>query len=77
MEEPESQVDVPRGIKIMEQDTNHDEAIAGFPAQEYRANGKREYVEVDKRNRNNEMICIRDRANRPQHQEEWQPRRSI
>jgi hypothetical protein len=26
VEEPESQVDVPRGIKIVEEDTNHDEA---------------------------------------------------
>ena len=77
MEDPKLRVEIPRGVIVMEQDTNHDEAIVDFPAQENRADTKRENVEVNKRNRNNEMVCISDRAKRPQDQYEWQPRRSI
>ena len=50
VEDSKPQVDVPRGIKVMEQDANRDEAIADFPAQKHRAHAKREYVEVEKRN---------------------------
>jgi hypothetical protein len=77
VEDPKSRVDMPRGVIIMEQDTNGDKAIADFPAQENRADANREYIEVDKRNRDNEMVCIRDRTSRPQDQDKWQPRRPI
>jgi len=77
VEDPKPRADIPRGEKIVEQNTNGDEAIAEFPLQEDRANAKREDVEVDKRNRENEMVRIRDRANRSQDQHERQPRRSI
>jgi len=74
-------VDVPGEIKIVEkiveQDTRHDKAVTNFLAQENRANGKRQGVEVYKRERNNEMVCICDHGNRCQDQYEWQPRRSI
>jgi len=50
----------------MEQDTHGDEAVADFPAEENRAYGKREDIEVDKRDRNNDMICICYGSNRPQ-----------
>src|SRR4029077_12121432 len=77
VEDSKARFEISRGVIVMEQDTNRDEAIADFPAQENRADTKRENVEVNKRNRNNEMVCIRDRAKRPQDQYEWQPRRSI
>src|SRR6266849_2497699 len=60
----------------MEQDTNYDEAVADLLAQKNSADGKREDVEVDKRNRNNEMVGIRDSANSTQDQDKWQPNRS-
>ena len=59
---------------IMEQDTNRYQSVGDFLAQENRANAKRKYVEVHKRNRDNTMIYICDRGNRPQDQREWQPR---
>jgi hypothetical protein len=52
----------------MEQDTNDDKAVADFLTQENRAENKREQIEVDKRNRNNEVVGIRDCANGPQDQ---------
>src|SRR5690349_19439459 len=72
---------MPRGIEIveniMEQDTCHDKTIADFLAQEDRANGKRQGVEVNKRERNNEMVRVGDPGNRRQDQYEWGPSRSI
>jgi hypothetical protein len=64
MEDPEPWVQIPRGVIVMEQDANRDEAITNLPAQENRSDGKREKVEVNKRNRDNEMVCVRDRAKR-------------
>ena len=68
---------IPRRVIVVEQDANCDEAVTNFLAQENRSDGKREKVEVDKRNRDNEMVCVRDRAKRAQDQNERQPRRSI
>ena len=59
MEDPKAQVDIPRGATIMKQDTHGDKAVADFPAEENRACDKREGIEVDKRDRNSDMICIR------------------
>jgi len=58
-------VNRPPGIRIMEQDANDDEAVADLLAQKNSADGKWENVQVDERNRNNEMVGIRDRANGP------------
>jgi len=77
VEDPKSRIDGPRREIIMEQDANSDEAVADSSAQKNCGDAKREYVEVDERNRNNEMVGIRDRANGPQDQHKWQPRRSI
>jgi len=77
VEDPEPRIDIPRRIIIMEQDTSGDEGVANSPTQENRAEAKGEYVEVDKRNRDDAMVCIRDRANGPKDQYKWQPRRSI
>ena len=77
VEDPKPRVDVPRGAIIMKQDTSGDEAVADFPAEENRAYGKREDIEVDKRDRNNDMICICYGGNRPQDQNDWQPTPSV
>ena len=61
----------------MEQDTNADEAIADRLAQENSTDGKGEDVQVDERNRNNNVVGIRDRANGAQDQRKGQPRRPI
>jgi hypothetical protein len=50
---------------------------ADFPAEENRACRKREDIEVDKRDRNNDTICICYDGNRPQGQNDWQPTPSI
>ena len=68
---------IPRRVIIMEQDASRDEAITNFLAQENRSDGKRENVEVDQRNRNNEMVCVRDGAKCAQDQNKRQPCRSI
>src|ERR1700752_1306287 len=72
---------VPRGIKIVEEivkyDTRNDKAVADFFAQENRADGERQGVKVNKRERNNEMVRIGDPGNRRQSENEWKPRRSI
>ena len=57
----------------LKQDTHGDEAVVDFPAEENRAYGKREDIEVDKRDRNNDMICICYGGDRPQDQNDWQP----
>ena len=49
----------------MEQDANDDQAVADFPAQKNCPNGKGQDVKVDKRNRNDVMVCIGDCADRP------------
>src|SRR4029077_7522121 len=77
MENPEPWVQIPRRVIVVEQDANRDEAVTNFLAQENRSDGKREKVEVDERNRDNEMVCVRDRAKRAQDKNERQPRRSI
>jgi hypothetical protein len=61
----------------MEQDTNDNEAIADRLAQENSTDGKGEDVQVDERNRNNNVVGIRDRANGTQDQRKGQPRRPI
>src|SRR2546425_208596 len=61
----------------MDQDANDDEAVADLLAQKNSTDGKRQDVQVDQRNRNNEMVGIRDRANGPQDQCDGQPRRSV
>jgi hypothetical protein len=50
----------------MKQDTQGDEAVADFCAEDNRAYGKREGMEVDKRDRNNDTISICYGGNRPQ-----------
>ena len=52
----------------MEQDANDDEAVADLLAQKNSTDGEREDVQVDERNRDNEMVGIRDRADGPQDQ---------
>jgi hypothetical protein len=66
MEDAKAHIDIPRRVIIVEQDTKGDKAVADYLAKENRAHAKREYVEVDKRNRNHVMVCIGDRANRSQ-----------
>jgi len=61
----------------MEQDTNDNEDIAGCLAQDNSTDGKGEDVQVDERNRNNNVVGIRDRANGTQDQRKAQPRRPI
>jgi hypothetical protein len=65
VEDSKSEVDIPRGAKVMDEDTNRDEAIADLPAQKHRAYAKREDVEVEKRNRDDAMVCICDGGHRP------------
>jgi len=63
VEEPESQADVPRGIKIVEQDTNHNEAVANVLTQEDGTDTERKDVEINERNRDNAMVRICDGGN--------------
>src|SRR5579859_164388 len=77
VEDAKPKADISGGVIVMEQDTDRDEAIADFPAQENCTDGKREDVEVEKRNRNNEVVRIRYSANRPEDQHEWEPRGSV
>jgi hypothetical protein len=77
VEDPKPRVDIPGGAIIMKQATHGDEAVAHFPAEENRAYGKREGMEVDKQDRNNDMICICHGDNRPQDQNDWQPTPSV
>jgi hypothetical protein len=61
----------------MEQNANDDEAVADLLAQKNSTDGEREDVQVDERNRNNEMVGIPDCTNGPQDQCKGQPRQSI
>ena len=61
----------------MEQGTNDDEAVADLFVQKNRADGDGKDVQVDERNRNNDVVGVPDRAKGPQDQYKWQPRRSI
>jgi hypothetical protein len=47
----------------MEQDTNDDKAVADLLAQKNSTDGKRQDVQVDKRNRDYAMVCISNSAN--------------
>ena len=70
-------MDVPRGIKmmkqIMEQNASYDEGVADLLAQENSTDDKRQSIEVNERERNNEMIRISDPGNRGNDQYELQP----
>ena len=70
-----SWIDMQWVVIIMKQNTNGDEAIADFLAQEYRADGEREYVEVAERNRVNKVVCISHGGDRPNHKYQREPRR--
>jgi hypothetical protein len=75
VENSEPWVQIPWRVIVMKQDANRDEAITNLPAQENRADGKREKVKINKRNRDNEMVSIGDCAKRTQDQSERQPSR--
>src|SRR6266403_1730418 len=47
VEEAQSRSDVPRGIKIVEQDTNHNETVTNVLTQEDRADTERKNVEIN------------------------------
>src|SRR5260370_9692338 len=64
MEDPEAWVQNPRRVIVMKQDAHRDETVTNYLAQENRSDGKREKVQVDKGNRDNEMVCIRYRGKR-------------
>ena len=77
MEDSKSRIDSPWRVIIVEQDTNDDKAVADRLAQKNSTDGKGEDVQVDERNRNNNVVGIRDRANGTQDQRKGQPLRPI
>ena len=58
VEDPKPRVKIPGGVVVMEQHAHGNKAVADFPAQENRPHAQREYVEVNKRSRNHEMVCV-------------------
>jgi len=77
MEDAECRNYSSRRVIIMKQNTNDDKAVADLPAQKDRADGDGKDVQVDEGNRNDEVVCVRDRAKGSQDQCEWHPGRSI
>src|SRR5882762_2540163 len=77
VEDAKPRIDNTRRVIIVEQDTDDDKAVADLVSQKNSTHGKREDVQVNERNRHNEVVGIRDRANGPQDQCKGQPRRSI
>ena len=77
MEDSKPRIDTARGVIIMEQNTEDNKAVADFLSQKNGTDYKREDVQVNERNRNNDVIGIRDRADGTQNQGKGQPRRTI
>jgi hypothetical protein len=77
VEDAQPWVQTARRVVVVKQDANCDKAVTNFFAQENRTEGKGEKIQVDERNRDNEMVCICDRGKRAQDQNERQPGRSV